>query len=279
MKAGICIPGRSGFSAPPTAEAALVPGCVSGKWNCKSWPMKPAFASPFATFRHRIFSPDAVGQVARRRHLAVAVGWVRYNPHPAYRPAGGHDKATARWPYAGGSDEQERFAAKFMLEEFNKTKAEDSGAKSRYKKLRPEICNVQLLWKILPPPSRAGASQTLASPSCRRSATSIACRWACISARRIATTSNPTTSIATCGQRRARHSRPCASPPLRSTPIFLIRSPAEVAGSVSLSQTIPSRDQDWLRVSRDHRRYAGTADLPLSSNAANIPSRPRLPAR
>jgi hypothetical protein len=70
----------------------------------------------------------------------------------AWWAAGGHEEATARWPYAGGSDEQERFAAKFMLEEFNKTKAEDQGdAKSRYKKLRPEICNIHLLWKILAP--------------------------------------------------------------------------------------------------------------------------------
>ena len=39
-----------------------------------------------------------------------------------------------------------------MLSEFNKTKAEeDPGKKSRYTKLRPEICNIHLLWKALGP--------------------------------------------------------------------------------------------------------------------------------
>jgi hypothetical protein len=66
--------------------------------------------------------------------------------------AGGHEEATARWPYAGGADEQEKFASAFMLSEFNKTKAkENAGAKSRFTKLRPEICNVHLLWKALGP--------------------------------------------------------------------------------------------------------------------------------
>ncbi len=70
----------------------------------------------------------------------------------AWWAAGGHEEATARWPYAGGPEEQEKFASTFMLSEFNKTKAaEDPGKKSRYTKLRPEICNVHLLWKALGP--------------------------------------------------------------------------------------------------------------------------------
>jgi hypothetical protein len=49
-------------------------------------------------------------------------------------------------------EEHERFAKKFMLSEFNKTKAEENGgAPSRFTKLRPEICNIHLLWKILAP--------------------------------------------------------------------------------------------------------------------------------
>ncbi len=70
----------------------------------------------------------------------------------AWWAAGGHEEATARWPYAGGPEEQEKFAETFMLSEFNKTKAaEDPGKKSRYIKLRPEICNLHLLWKALGP--------------------------------------------------------------------------------------------------------------------------------
>ncbi len=70
----------------------------------------------------------------------------------AWWAAGGNEEATARWRYAGGADEQEKFAATFMLSEFNKTKAAtDPGKKSRFKKLRPEICNLRLLWKALGP--------------------------------------------------------------------------------------------------------------------------------
>jgi hypothetical protein len=70
----------------------------------------------------------------------------------AWWAAGGHEEATARWPYAGGAEEQTKFADTFMLSEFNKTKAaDDPGRKSRYIKLRPEICNVHLLWKALGP--------------------------------------------------------------------------------------------------------------------------------
>jgi hypothetical protein len=72
----------------------------------------------------------------------------------AWWAAGGHDDATARFPYAGGADELERFAGKFMLREFNKTKCfkESGGRKpSHHTKLRPEICNIHLLWKILAP--------------------------------------------------------------------------------------------------------------------------------
>ena len=70
----------------------------------------------------------------------------------AWWAAGGSKTGTARWPYAGGADEQERFAEKFMLSEFNKTKAQENpGQKSRFTKLRPEICNLHLLWKILGP--------------------------------------------------------------------------------------------------------------------------------
>jgi len=70
----------------------------------------------------------------------------------AWWAAGGHEEATARRPYAGGPEEQEKFAGTFMLSEFNKTKAtEDPGKKSRYIKLRPEICNLYLLWKALGP--------------------------------------------------------------------------------------------------------------------------------
>src|SRR5580658_80876 len=66
---------------------------------------------------------------------------------------GGNDKATARFPYAGGADELERFAGKFMLSEFNRTKCAEAKSKapSRYTKLRPEICNIHLLWKIMAP--------------------------------------------------------------------------------------------------------------------------------
>ena len=70
----------------------------------------------------------------------------------AWWAAGGHVEATARWPYAGDAEEQQKFAETFMLSEFNKTKArENGGAKSRFTKLRPEICNLHLLWKALGP--------------------------------------------------------------------------------------------------------------------------------
>ncbi|HEV7927252.1 MAG TPA: SNF2-related protein [Verrucomicrobiae bacterium] len=70
----------------------------------------------------------------------------------AWWAAGGHEEATARWPYAGGAEEQEKFASTFMLSEFNKSKArKEGGARSRFTKLRPEICNLHLLWKALGP--------------------------------------------------------------------------------------------------------------------------------
>lgn len=71
----------------------------------------------------------------------------------AWWAAGGHAEATARWPYAGGADEQDKFAETFMLSEFNKSKADKSGTnqKARFTKLRPEICNLHLLWKLLAP--------------------------------------------------------------------------------------------------------------------------------
>jgi SNF2 family DNA or RNA helicase len=71
----------------------------------------------------------------------------------AWWAAGGNEDATARWPYAGGSEEVEKFASTFMLSEFNHTRAENSetGGKFRFTKLRPEICNLHLLWKALAP--------------------------------------------------------------------------------------------------------------------------------
>jgi hypothetical protein len=70
----------------------------------------------------------------------------------AWWAAGGHEEATARWPYAGGAEEQGKFADTLMLQEFNKTQAEESGkGRSRFTKLRPEICNLHLLWKALGP--------------------------------------------------------------------------------------------------------------------------------
>jgi len=70
----------------------------------------------------------------------------------AWWAAGGHEDATARWPYSGGAEEQEKFASTFMLTEVNKTKAQaEPGKKSRFTKLRPEICNIHLLWKALGP--------------------------------------------------------------------------------------------------------------------------------
>jgi len=70
----------------------------------------------------------------------------------AWWAAGGHEDATARWPYTGGVEEQTKFAETFMLSEFNKSKAAgDPGKRSRYTKLRPEICNIHLLWKALGP--------------------------------------------------------------------------------------------------------------------------------
>jgi hypothetical protein len=70
----------------------------------------------------------------------------------AWWAAGGNEEATARWPYAGGAEEQGKFADTFMLQEFNKTQAEKSGkGRSRYTKHRPEICNLHLLWKALGP--------------------------------------------------------------------------------------------------------------------------------
>jgi hypothetical protein len=70
----------------------------------------------------------------------------------AWWAAGANETATARWPYSGDPEEQTKFAETFMLSEFNKTKArENPGKKSRFTKLRPEICNIHLLWKALGP--------------------------------------------------------------------------------------------------------------------------------
>jgi hypothetical protein len=43
---------------------------------------------------------------------------------------GGREQATARFPYAGGADELERSAGKFMLWEFNKIKCAEAKSKA-----------------------------------------------------------------------------------------------------------------------------------------------------
>lgn len=66
--------------------------------------------------------------------------------------AGGHPEPTARFPYEGTEEAQRTFAETFMVTECNLTKAAASKTgKSRFTKLRPDICNVHLLWKLNAP--------------------------------------------------------------------------------------------------------------------------------
>lgn len=69
----------------------------------------------------------------------------------AHWATGGHDEATARWPYASGSSEREAFAEEFLVSERNLTKEEKSEKGRRYAKLTPQVCNIHRLWKLLGP--------------------------------------------------------------------------------------------------------------------------------
>ncbi|MEY2410581.1 MAG: hypothetical protein QOF48_3251 [Verrucomicrobiota bacterium] len=75
----------------------------------------------------------------------------------AHWATGGHDDATARWPYACQSSEREAFANEFLVSERNVTKeeaarsAQERRPQGRYKKLTPQVCNIHRLWKLLGP--------------------------------------------------------------------------------------------------------------------------------
>ena len=69
----------------------------------------------------------------------------------AHWATGGHDEATARWPYACASSEREAFAEEFLVSEKNLTKEQNSETGRRYRKLTPQVCNIHRLWKLLGP--------------------------------------------------------------------------------------------------------------------------------
>lgn len=67
---------------------------------------------------------------------------------------GGHEQATARFPYAAGEQARTEFSETFLIAESNVTKeakAREQGRGGRFKKLTPQVCNIHRLWKMLAP--------------------------------------------------------------------------------------------------------------------------------
>jgi len=68
--------------------------------------------------------------------------------------AGGHEFATARWPYPNTNTARENFADEHMIQEQNHTKEAELANEGKFRKIikrTPRICNINRLWKLLAP--------------------------------------------------------------------------------------------------------------------------------
>lgn len=73
----------------------------------------------------------------------------------AHWAAGGHELATARWPYENHPEARQRFAAEHLITEHNitreKEETERTGRRRSFTKRTATICNIHHLWKLLGP--------------------------------------------------------------------------------------------------------------------------------